>query len=63
MPPQKPWQTPSPEPLILAVVKWSSKAGTRSRLFLFPMFYLQNGGFLLWACLDSNQGPLPYQRQ
>jgi hypothetical protein len=25
-------------------------------------FYLQIGYFREWACLDSNQGPLPYQR-
>jgi hypothetical protein len=30
---------------------------------LVPRFYLQNVTFLTWACLDSNQGPLPYQRQ
>ena len=23
---------------------------------------LQTNGFRGWACLDSNQGPLPYQR-
>ena len=26
------------------------------------VFVLQNGYFFRWACLDSNQGPLPYQR-
>ncbi len=26
-------------------------------------FYLQIGCFHWWACLDSNQRPLPYQRQ
>ena len=31
-------------------------------LFLYSTFYLQTAGFLRWACLDSNQGPLPYQR-
>ena len=31
-------------------------------LFLCSTFYLQTAGFLRWACLDSNQGPLPYQR-
>src|SRR5918998_5799275 len=25
-------------------------------------FYLQIAYFREWACLDSNQGPLPYQR-
>ena len=28
---------------------------------LYSVFYLQIGCFLKWACLDSNQGPLPYQ--
>ena len=27
-----------------------------------PTFLLQIAVFLVWACLDSNQGPLPYQR-
>jgi hypothetical protein len=31
-------------------------------LFLRSTFYLQTVGFFEWACLDSNQGPLPYQR-
>ena len=30
-------------------------------LFLRFRFYLQNNTFSMWACLDSNQGPLPYQ--
>ena len=32
-------------------------------LYLCIMFYLQIAYFREWACLDSNQGPLPYQRQ
>ncbi len=32
-------------------------------LFLCLQFYLQIKTLFLWACLDSNQGPLPYQRQ
>jgi hypothetical protein len=31
--------------------------GSHSR----DLFYLQNSTFSGWACLDSNQGPLPYQ--
>jgi hypothetical protein len=31
-------------------------------LFLLSTFYLQIEDFPEWACLDSNQGPLPYQR-
>ena len=30
-------------------------------LYLCIMFYLQIASFREWACLDSNQGPLPYQ--
>jgi hypothetical protein len=32
-------------------------------LQLYFAFYLQIIRFRAWACLDSNQGPLPYQRQ
>jgi hypothetical protein len=28
----------------------------------YTKLYLRNKRFLKWACLDSNQGPLPYQR-
>jgi hypothetical protein len=30
--------------------------------FYLICFYLQIAYFREWACLDSNQGPLPYQR-
>jgi hypothetical protein len=30
--------------------------------FYLICFYLQIAYFCEWACLDSNQGPLPYQR-
>src|SRR5215210_2268645 len=33
-----------------------------SLLHLCFAFYLQTVCFRWWACLDSNQGPLPYQR-
>src|SRR5918995_4955668 len=31
-------------------------------ILLYSMFCLQIAYFREWACLDSNQGPLPYQR-
>jgi hypothetical protein len=47
----------------LAVVKWSSRSPQRDwGLLLCVAFCLQKEGFCEWACLDSNQGPLPYQR-
>jgi hypothetical protein len=39
------------------------RAGIYFRLSgIWHKFYLQIEWFLGWACLDSNQGPLPYQR-
>jgi hypothetical protein len=30
-------------------------------LYFSVRFFLQSNAFSNWACLDSNQGPLPYQ--
>ncbi len=39
-----------------------TKAPKRIRgLLAYSTFCLQSARFDLWACLDSNQGPLPYQ--
>jgi integrase len=42
---------------------WCQKGpGVLLSLIFTSVFYLQIKGFFGWACLDSNQGPLPYQR-
>ena len=41
---------------------WCQKGpGGLPALIFTSAFYLQIRDFLKWACLDSNQGPLPYQ--
>jgi hypothetical protein len=48
-----------------ALLKAAALVSERTRrtpcLIFTSAFYLQSEDFLKWACLDSNQGPLPYQ--
>src|SRR5215211_5260519 len=64
MPPQRPWKTRSPERADPGCRQMVVKEPElRFRLFLFhATFTCKLWSFPGWACLDSNQGPLPYQR-
>jgi hypothetical protein len=54
---------PKKAPPVRAAARLLDEGPGRSLgLVLCHVFVLQNSTYLGWACLDSNQGPLPFQR-